>query len=146
MSNHPFKHLLIGGTMDCFHRGHRDFIDLAHSLSDFVTIVLSADSYAQKFRSYQVRDFTSRRTAIYNYLKTQNLLDRSEILRGPDDADNRSFYADPKFDAILILKCDFELVSKINQQRKDKYVIIVKPRSEINGQDISSTKLNQAHE
>jgi cytidyltransferase-like protein len=142
MERHPFKHILLGGTVDGFHAGHQEFIDWAHRLAGRVTFFLNSDEYAQGRKSYDVKPFGERKAAILNYLEERGWQDRCEVLECHSDQEVELFLSDETFDAMLTLEENLEVRLLVNESREKKYAIIVKPRTAAaDGSDLSSTKL-----
>ena len=145
MSNYPFKHIFLGGTIDSFHAGHKEYIDLAHALAERVTFSLHSAGFAQSRqhgKPYEVKPFGERYEAIVDYLDAQGWLERCEIWECQSEADVEKFISDERFDAMLVLKEDLEIRLRINEERKKKYAIVIKPRTvDASGEDVSSTKL-----
>ena len=86
-----FKTVVIAGTFDRLHKGHRHFISEAFNLSEKVVIGLTSDSYVQeKFRisNYKFRmnakNFNDRKEELEEFLKDKNLLERAEIIKIDD--------------------------------------------------------------
>ncbi len=54
------KKTIVGGTFDNFHKGHRDLLQIAFDLSDYVVIGITSDQFAQRFRTEEVESFKTR--------------------------------------------------------------------------------------
>ncbi len=63
----PLSKSIVGGTFDNFHRGHEDLLRMAFDLSQSVTIGISSDQFAQRFRTGEVESFKSRSNVVRQY-------------------------------------------------------------------------------
>lgn len=59
----------LGGTFDVLHRGHKELIRAAFSLSKDVIIGLTSDSFAEKMKKRKVNSFARRKKAIEDFLQ-----------------------------------------------------------------------------
>ncbi len=64
-----FKKVVVGGTFDALHRGHKKIIETALSIGESVVIGLTSDEFANRFRSTLVPSYDKRRTRVEEFLK-----------------------------------------------------------------------------
>ena len=61
--------VIIGGTFDTLHRGHREFLKTAFSLGDEVLIGITSDRMARKKPlPYKISDFRTRKKNLMEFL------------------------------------------------------------------------------
>jgi len=66
---HPYRNVWTGGTFDHFHQGHRDLMDKAFEVSEFVTIGITTNELvADKKYSEFIQDIDERKKAVGSYL------------------------------------------------------------------------------
>ena len=64
-----FKKTIVGGTFDNFHNGHEAILKVAFDVSDFVTIGISSDEFARRFRTDEVEPYEVRSDNVKNFCK-----------------------------------------------------------------------------
>ncbi len=77
--NPLYNKIALGGTFDQLHKGHKGLIDFAFSKSKNVVIGILSDQFAKSMKL--ISNFSQRRSAILNYLKEKNYLERSKIVK-----------------------------------------------------------------
>ena len=77
------KCVLIGGTFDGLHKGHREFIRKAFELGgDKVLICLTSDSMMRdKVLALKIEKFGARKRKLINYLGQKKWIGRAEIVK-----------------------------------------------------------------
>jgi len=76
-----FKVVLVGGTFDEFHKGHRALLMKAFEVGEHVMIGLSADELAEKLsKNHNVAPYQQRLEELENFLRKQGVLERAEIV------------------------------------------------------------------
>jgi len=76
-----FGTVLVGGTFDEFHKGHRALIMKAFEVGERVMIGLSSDQLARELRkNHQISTYEERLIELRNFLKTQGVFDRAKIV------------------------------------------------------------------
>lgn len=79
-SRHP-RIVLLGGTFDQLHRGHRKIISSALQVGDKVVIGLVSDRFALKRgKHHEISSYESRRKSLESFLSAKAELDRVEIV------------------------------------------------------------------
>ena len=138
-----FNNIVIGGTFDLLHAGHKEFIKTAFDLAKFVSIGLTTDSFnkARGKDTYQNQD--TRKKLLVNYLDAEGFTNKCEIVF-IDDIFGTSL--DPKFDAIIATAETSNNAEIINEKRDelglDKLKIMhLEHITDTSGKIISSTRI-----
>ena len=141
--NH-FHCATIGGNFNSFHKGHKEYIDIAFNTANFVYIYVMSDCMAKKRKNYPIKPYDQRCQKIVEYLRENNWLHRTkfcEIFSGHVLENN---IVNQNFDLAVVEPAYFNLFNLFNKKRseigKKKFCIIYKPRTiDMKGNDISST-------
>jgi len=75
-----YGRVVVGGTFDVIHKGHRVLLKKAFNLSRFVSIGLTTDEYAKKIKSYPVIGYGKRKKLLEDLLKREGWTKRYEIV------------------------------------------------------------------
>jgi len=76
-----YKVVLVGGTFDHLHRGHRALMMKAFEVGERVKIGLSSDEFAKKLvKHHEVASYKERLEELKNFLKQKGVLERAEIV------------------------------------------------------------------
>jgi len=76
-----FDTVLVGGTFDEFHKGHRALIMKAFEVGERVMIGLSSDQLARELRkNHGVATYEERLNELRKFLRTQGVFDRAKIV------------------------------------------------------------------
>jgi len=76
-----FKTIVVGGTFDEFHKGHRALLQKAFEVGENVLIGLCSDDFARKLRkSHRIAIYDERLGNLEHFLRRMNVLDRTEII------------------------------------------------------------------
>src|SRR3972149_8160768 len=103
MPKRSYKNVVIGGTFDHFHKGHRALIDRAYLVGERVLIGITTEKlYKHKSYSGLVEDYSNRKQSVENYLKSKNWLQKTKIL--PIDNIFGSTLDDENIQAIIVSK------------------------------------------
>lgn len=114
--SYRFKHAILGGTFDRFHKGHKHFIDKAFSSSETVTIGLTTSKLTKgKLLSSIIENYEARETTLNNYLKKKGLLKRAEIT--PLNDIYGISLTEENIDAIFVTEIGFKNAKIINEKR-----------------------------
>ncbi len=104
------KKVVIGGTFDLLHKGHRELISHASSLGD-VKVGLTSDQMAREMKGEVVDDYGVRESEILR------LFPEVEIEKIEDPF---GFAVDENFDCIVVSEETRPRAEEINAQRKEK--------------------------
>lgn len=92
-----YRRILIFGTFDGFHEGHRAYIEEARALGEHIIVVVTPDNVIQQLKQYTPRyDVMSRIEFIKNEYPS------IETLVGDADVNSWSVLENTKPDAILL--------------------------------------------
>jgi len=79
--NRKFGTVLVGGTFDEFHKGHRALIMKAFEVGERVIVGLSSDQLARELRkNHEVATYEERLEELRNFLRLQGVFDRAKIV------------------------------------------------------------------
>ncbi|MFH1834952.1 MAG: pantetheine-phosphate adenylyltransferase [Methanobacteriota archaeon] len=65
-----FNKVVLGGTFDVLHMGHKKLLQVAFSIADSVVIGLTSDEFARRFRVSETPSYEKRRGKLDEYAKT----------------------------------------------------------------------------
>jgi len=136
------KKVVIGGTFDVLHDGHKFLLRKAFSLGG-VTIGLSSDILAQKIKQRKVADFSSRKRELEKFIQKSWPKGDFKIIKiknkfGPTIKED--------FDYIVVSPETYKtalLINKERQKKGRKNIKIVKIKFILakDGQPISATRI-----
>lgn len=76
------SYVVIGGTFDNLHRGHREFIGKAFDIGDKVLVCITSDEMVRnKPLSNKIEPYEKRKKNLVKFLKENGWLKRAEIVR-----------------------------------------------------------------
>ncbi len=76
-----FGTVLVGGTFDEFHKGHRALVMKAFEVGERVVIGLSSDQLARELRkNHEIATYEERLSELRNFLRRQRVFDRAKIV------------------------------------------------------------------
>jgi cytidyltransferase-like protein len=143
-----YKHVILGGTFDHLHKGHKALIDKALAIGKKVTIGIATEKlYKDKFLSETIEPFNVRKKNITDYInyhlnndraKMVKIISFSEFTGGVDKQ--------PDIDAIVVSNKTFLNAIKINELRKKNQlkplmIVIVEDVLAEDGKLISSERI-----
>jgi len=102
------KKVVVGGTFDLLHKGHREFLSKASSLGE-VKVGLTSDEMAKRTKGVEVESFEKRKQNLLSYLP------EAEIER-IDEPMGFAPYED--FDYIVVSQETKSRAEKINEERE----------------------------
>lgn len=113
------KHLILGGTFDHLHLGHKKLIEKCFYLGEKVTIGITKENlYQNKFLSETIEDYKIRKSCVIKFLAKKGWLTRSKLVPIGDFAG--SSVIDKNIDAIVVSKTTYKNALKINEIRREK--------------------------
>jgi len=115
--NRRFSTVLVGGTFDEFHKGHRALIMKAFEVGERVMIGLSSDQLARELRkNHEVTSYEQRLVELRNFLRTQDVFDRAKIV--PLDTTYGITLSTTIAQALVVSKETEPVGTTINKKRK----------------------------
>jgi len=145
--NQKFKTVVVGGTFDELHKGHKALLLKAFDAGDHVIIGLSANDLARKLkRNHEVASYKKRLKELNDFLKQQGVLSKAEIvtLRTPYGITLSKGCAE----ALVVSRETETRAKEINQKRKAKglpplHVIVIEMVPAENSIPISTTRIKR---
>ncbi len=140
-----FQHVVIAGTFDHLHLGHRYLIDQAFLLGEKVSIGLTTDKFiVQKKFSQAIESYAHRLQNLKRYISSQNHLRLThffpiEDIYGPAGTDST-------LQAIIVTRQSYTNAKKVNAYRaknglKPLHIITLHLKKGSDNQTISSTRV-----
>jgi len=150
-SSKKFKTVVLGGTFDHFHKGHKEFLRLGLSSSSKLIIGITSDKFIKNFK-FQISNFK----LIQNYIHRKKALraflekvakGRYEIVK-IDDMFGTTLNKNLKAYAIVVSKETLKRAEEINDRRKEKNlpplkIITAPPVLALDGKPISSFRIRK---
>lgn len=137
----------MGGTFQGLHDGHRQYLEIAAELAEFLFVFVLADCYARARKSYPVDPTADRINAIRAYLEKKGVESAYEFREVYEAGEVDRFLATADVDLVVTEPCHRERFARVNAQRlecgRPEYYVLVKPRSREPSQEISATFLQQ---
>lgn len=119
MAVKKYHFLVLGGTFDHLHKGHKVFINKALELGEKLIIGLADESLTKnKFLAQTIESYSTRFNNLKKYLSLKKIRDRVKILKIKDIFGTT--VTDKKIEAILVTSQTYPNALIINQERKKK--------------------------
>lgn len=140
-----YRKVILGGTFDLLHKGHKKLLDEAFKAGAFVRVGITTDSFNQERNKLTFENLETREKHLSQFLE-QNYTDRFKIHHINDilgDAEN-----DPKIEAIFVTSETEDNAKLVNQERTEKgysqlKIVVVEPEKDADNQVISSTRIRK---
>ena len=111
------KTVLVGGTFDKFHKGHRALIMAAFEAGERVMIGLSSDQLARELRKdHEIATYEQRLKELRGFLRKQGVFDRAKVV--PLDTSYGITLSTTIADALVLSKETEPVGLDINNRRK----------------------------
>lgn len=137
-----------GGTFNTFHEGHKEYLKIALGISDVVHISVTSDEFARSLKSYHVRPYDVRCKELEVFLDSMGAGERCEFHELSCDAELAKFVIETPLDVAVVEPRYLARFQELNQRRRERdqreYCILLKPRTRVDGAELSSTSL-QSH-
>jgi cytidyltransferase-like protein len=122
-----FSKIVVGGTFDGLHEGHKSILKTAFENAQSVAIGLTSDEFAKRFRTRQVGPYIRRKKALDSYA--------AQFKKGYDVFEISDSYGiatiDPEIDCIVVSEETLLRAEEINtirfKKKLPKLNIIVVP-------------------
>lgn len=144
-----YGEVLLGGTFDGLHDGHKSLLQTAFNIGDYVYIGLTTDEYIERSNKKLKKLIASHDERLFSlrkYLHERRVLHRAVILPLNDTAGPKAL--DPKLEALVISEetsAGGEYVNNLRAQNgvSPMEIVVIPLLTDTRGQIISSTGLRQ---
>ncbi len=153
------RRIVIGGTFDALHKGHKEYIRMAFEISKNALIYVSSDGFANKNKKYKILPYEFRKQRIQQFIDElcEQLGKKIEYSIRPlpsrrhlgKDLSNKNDDGS-KITHALVTSEYYDLFLEFNRLRKKRKLkeirIVTKPRSRTSdNMDISSSNIRQGY-
>jgi len=115
--NYQYKKIVLGGTFDHFHKGHKFFLEKAFEVGRRVLIGITSDKMIKdKFLSSAIESFFLRKENVCQFLMKKNWQERAKIIKINDFTGGVDKLK--KAEAIIVSKNTYQNALKINDLRE----------------------------
>ncbi len=104
------KKIVIGGTFDNLHKGHKELLSRASSLGS-VKIGLTSNRMAEEMKGEGVEDYDARKEALLEHLPQAEVEEIDNVF---------GFAVEEDFDYIVVSEETRERAEEINKKRKEE--------------------------
>ncbi len=111
-----FGRVVLGGTFEVIHAGHRALLSKAFSIGGRVLIGLTSDGFARRRKDYKIKSFGARKRQLLEFLGENAA--RAEIVKIEDRFGPAA--RDEKLDAIVVSAETEKTAREINEARTRK--------------------------
>jgi len=120
-----FSTVLVGGTFDEFHKGHRALIMKAFEVGERVLLGLSSDQLARELRkNHEVSLYEERLRELREFLRDQGVFERAKIV--PLDTPYGITLSTTVADALVVSEETEPVGKEINEKRKASVIAPLK--------------------
>lgn len=143
-----FETVVVGGTFDEFHKGHRALLMKAFEVGDLVLIGLCTEEFAKKLRKpHEVAGYEERLRDLKQFLRQLDVLSRAEILPISDPY-GITLSTKPPLDAIVVSRETEPRAKEINEKRIAKglpplEIVVIEMIPAENHVSISTTRIRR---
>ncbi len=142
-----FKCVVVGGTFDRFHRGHRTFLETAFGVGETIAIAVTSDEFLEKqwkTRSNWIQKYAVRAGVVKEFLERRDMVVRAHVFKIGDGVGDA--HVNAEYDAIVVTEETKVAALKINALRErgglQKLVVVEVPLVLAEDrQPISSTRI-----
>ena len=125
IKDQKFKHVVLGGTFDKFHLGHKKLLEKAFEVGKKVIIGIATEEiYKNKFLSETIESFSERKKSVSEFLKKKDWLKKTKLIAfsnftgGADKEKN--------IDAVVVSNLTYPNGLRINQLREKNKLPLLK--------------------
>jgi len=113
--------VVVGGTFDYFHKGHRMLLLKAIEAGDDIMVGITSDEMAEKQRGYKVNSFEERKEAVERFMKAHGAKYNIVMIKDPCGRNDKfGTAADEAYDVIVVSPETKAMAEKINEARVKK--------------------------
>jgi len=113
-----YNHVVLGGTFDDLHKGHRHILERAFAEGEHVTIGLTSEAYTKRFKTHKdISPYSHRYQALTRFLRESGFAARA-IIVPLDNQWGPAIMGD--FDAIIVTRDNFRRAEEINSVRRER--------------------------
>ncbi len=147
-----FKTVVLGGTFDHLHKGHKEFIKFGLFVSEKIILAITSDDYVNKQkaerrerRAKNFENYEERKKALEDFIASEKVKDRVEIVK-IDDVYGIAISPDINLDAIVVVDKTSKGADLVNSKRKQLglkplEVVIAPTEKAEDGTEISSSRI-----
>jgi pantetheine-phosphate adenylyltransferase len=145
--NQKFERVIVGGTFDELHKGHKALLMKAFDVGNHVIIGLSTDKLARQLKkNHGVAPYSERLRELKDFLKKQGVLKRAEIV--PLETPYGITLSKGCAEALVVSKETEPRAREINQKRKARglqplHLIVMEMIQAENHMPISTTRIKK---
>lgn len=115
MAQKKYQHLVLGGSFDLLHLGHKHFLKKAFKISNFVSIGITSDNYNRSVGKITFENESQRLKNLKQFLTQEDLIQKANIIFINDVYGNTLQV--PNIDAILVTQDSRKGADLINSKR-----------------------------
>lgn len=147
MTRRRYRKVVLGGTFDSLHKGHKRLIDTAFELGDRVLLGLTTDRMLNAYpKTHAMSSYATRRDELIVYLRDRAFLSRVEIL--PIDDPYGPTLTDEGIEALIASRNTALRAAEINRVRVGKGLkpldlVVTEIVLAANGLPISTTRIRK---
>ena len=116
-----FKSIVLGGSFDHLHKGHKEFLKFAASASGKIILGITSDEYIKetdaKLYASSIEPYAKRKEAVQKFLEKEGLLANFKIVK-IDNVYGPTLDSRQDLDAILVAERTLSGAHTINEERK----------------------------
>lgn len=113
-----YRKVVLGGTFDRLHKGHKVFLDTAFKIGQTVFIGITSDQMCKSKKLNElIQPFEQRLASLKKYLKKKGVLHKSNIFKLHDIYGKA---LEPEMEAIVVTDETLSNALKINEKRNEK--------------------------
>lgn len=138
-----FKKVVVGGTFDILHEGHKKILETGAKIGDSLVLGLTTDEFATRFRPSKVPSFEKRKRRVEDFVK--NFGKPYDIIEINDSYSVAT--VEPKIDCIVVSEETMLRAEEINMIRYKKNlpkltIVVVPLVLADDGRPISSERIH----
>jgi cytidyltransferase-like protein len=143
----PFKIATVGGTFQALHEGHKRYLVIALAVAERVHIWITSDEYARYTKPYDVLPYPERKARVEQFLRDTNVIHRTVVHELASVRTLAEFVTRSEVDVAVVeprYLAPFQRLSdRCRAKRGAELAILVKPRTRLGEEELSSTALEK---